>query len=176
MIMENNMNQLFEKHTNWDFETPNEGHENRFLSQLKSQAPKKKNKTWLPIAIAASFVLGFGIMYFNDFSSQPEVVFSPQVQETHDYFSSVINSELKSLQQQENPETAILINDALKEMETLEKDYESLKNEIVKNGENKQIVFAMITNMQTRISFIKTVLEQVEQINNFKNNTNEKYI
>ena len=115
-------------------------------------------------------------MNFNDFSSQPEVVFSPQVQETHDYFSSVINSELKSLQQQENPETAILINDALKEMETLEKDYESLKNEIVKNGENKQIVFAMVTNMQTRISFIKTVLEQVEQINNFKTNTNEKHI
>jgi hypothetical protein len=34
----------------------------------------------------------------------------------------------------------------------------------------------MVTNMQTRISFIKTVLEQVEQINNFKTNTNEKYI
>ncbi|WP_288984902.1 OST5 family protein [uncultured Flavobacterium sp.] len=176
--MENNMNQLFEKHTHWDFEMPNEGHETRFLSKLKSQAPKKNKKTWMPIAIAASLALGFGIIYFNDFSfsAQPEVVFSPQVQETHDYFSSVINSELKSLQQQENPETAILINDALKEMETLEKDYESLKNEIVKNGENKQIVFAMITNMQTRISFIKTVLEQVEQINNYKKNTYEKYI
>lgn len=176
MTMKNKMNQLFEKHTNWDFETPNEGHENRFLSKLESQAPKKKNKVWLPIAIAASLVLGFGIIYFNEFSAQPEVVFSPPVQETHDYFSSVINSELKNLQQQENPETAILINDALKEMETLEKDYETLKNEIVKNGENKQIVFAMITNMQTRISFIKTVLEQVEQINNLKNNINEKYI
>jgi len=148
------------------------------LSKLKSQAPKKKKRTWIPIAIVASLVLGFGIIYFNDFSfnAQPKVVFSPQVQETHDYFSSVINSELKNLQQQENPETAILINDALKEMEKLEKDYESLKNEIVKNGENKQIVFAMITNMQTRISFIKTVLEQVEQINNYKKNTNEKYI
>ena len=83
---------------------------------------------------------------------------------------------MKNLQQHENPETAILINDALKEMETLEKDYESLKNEIIKNGENKQIVFAMITNMQTRISFIKTVLEQVEQINKLKTNTNEKYM
>lgn len=176
MTMKDNMNQLFDKHTNWDFETPNEGHENRFLSKLKSQEPKKKKRAWIPIAIAASLALSFGIIYFNDFSTQPEVVFSPPVQETHDYFSSVINSELKNLQQHENPETAILINDALKEMETLEKDYESLKNEIIKNGENKQIVFAMITNMQTRISFIKTVLEQVEQINNLKTNTNEKYI
>uniref|UniRef100_UPI00404B07C0 anti-sigma factor n=1 Tax=Flavobacterium sp. TaxID=239 RepID=UPI00404B07C0 len=174
--MENNINSLFEKNSNWDFETLNKGHENRFLAKLELQKKKKKKKTWLPITIAAAFLLSFGILYFSEFSTEAEVQFSPQVQETHDYFSSVINSELKSLQKQENPETAILINDALKEMETLEKDYESLKKEIVKNGENKQIVFAMITNMQTRISFIKTVLEQVEQINNFKNKTNEKYI
>lgn len=65
-----------------------------------------------------------------------------------------------------------MIEDALQEMERLEKDYESLKIEIRKNGENKQIVFAMITNMQTRISFIKQVLEQVEQINSQSNENN----
>ena len=65
-----------------------------------------------------------------------------------------------------------MIEDALLEMERLEKDYESLKIEIRKNGENKQIVFAMITNMQTRISFIKQVLEQVEQLNSQSNENN----
>jgi hypothetical protein len=65
-----------------------------------------------------------------------------------------------------------MIEDALQEMERLEKDYESLKIEIRKNGENKQIVFAMITNMQTRISFIKQVLEQVEQLNSQSNENN----
>ena len=174
--MENNIHNLFDKHSNWDLEEPNNGHENRFLSKLKAQEPKKKNKLWIPITIAASFILGFGIMYFNGFNAQPEVVFSPQVQETQDYFSTVINSELKNLKKQENHQTKILIEDALKEVEMLEKDYESLKKEIRKNGENKQIVFAMITNMQTRISFIKNVLEQVEQINNFKTDKNEKYM
>ena len=72
----------------------------------------------------------------------------------------------------ENPETKMMIEDALLEMERLEKDYESLKIEIRKNGENKQIVFAMITNMQTRISFIKQVLEQVEQLNSQSNENN----
>jgi hypothetical protein len=66
----------------------------------------------------------------------------------------------------------MMIEDALLEMERLEKDYESLKIEIRKNGENKQIVFAMITNMQTRISFIKQVLEQVEQLNSQSNENN----
>lgn len=101
--------------------------------------------------------------------------FSPQVQETHDYFSSVINAELEMLKKKETPQSKALINDALKQMEALEKDYENLKSEIIKNGENKQIIYAMITNMQTRISFIKSVLDQVETINKLKIETNENH-
>lgn len=90
--MKDNMNQLL-TNTLTGILKPNEGHENRFLSKLKSQTPKKKKRAWIPIAIAASLALSFGIIYFNDFSTQPEVVSSPPVcQETHDYFSSVINS------------------------------------------------------------------------------------
>jgi hypothetical protein len=129
------------------------------------------------LSIAASLLLGFGIVLFNYTNNQTkEVVFSPQVQETHDYFSSVINTELATLKKQETPQSKALINDAMKEMELLEKDYQNLKEEIAKNGENKQIVFAMITNMQTRISFIKSVLEQVETINKFKTIEDEKHI
>jgi hypothetical protein len=172
----NNLNQLFENQNNWDFEEPNFGHEKRFLDKLKKQQPKKKKLNWLPLSIAASLLLGFGIVLFNYTNNQTEeVAFSPQVQETHDYFSSVINNELASLKKQETPQSKALITDAMKEMESLEKDYQNLKEEIAKNGENKQIVFAMITNMQTRISFIKSVLEQVENINNLKNETNENH-
>jgi len=172
----NNLNQLFENQNNWDFEDPNLGHEKRFLDKLRKQQPKKKFN-WIPLSIAASLLLGFGIVLFNYNNNQTkEVVFSPQVQETHDYFSSVINTELATLKKQETPQSKALINDAMKEMELLEKDYQNLKEEIAKNGENKQIVFAMITNMQTRISFIKSVLEQVETINKFKNIEDEKHI
>lgn len=172
----NNLNQLFENQNNWDFEEPNFGHEKRFLDKLKKQQPKKKKINWIPLSIAASLLLGFGIVLFNYTNNQTEEVsFSPQVQETHDYFSSVIRNELESLKKQETPQSKALISDAMKEMESIEKDYQNLKEEIVKNGENKQIVFAMITNMQTRISFIKSVLEQVENINNLKNKTNENH-
>lgn len=172
----NNLNQLFENQNNWDFEEPNLGHEKRFLDKLKKQQPKKKFN-WIPLSIAASLLLGFGILIFNHTNNQTEeVAFSPQVQETHDYFSSVINNELASLKKQETPQSKALINDAMNEMESLEKDYQNLKEEIAKNGENKQIVFAMITNMQTRISFIKSVLEQVEDINKINNIEDEKHI
>ena len=61
-------------------------------------------------------------------------------------------------------------------MQSLEKDYENLKQEIIKNGENKQIIYAMITNMQTRITFIKSILEQVETINTIEVTNHENTI
>lgn len=173
-----NLNQLFENQNNWDFEEPEMEHEKRFLEKLNKQQPvKKKKNNWLPLSIAASLLLGFGLLLFmvtND--TTEEVVLSPQVQETHDYFSSVIRNELTALKKQETPQSKALITDAIKELESLEDDYHNLKLEIAKNGENKQIVFAMLTNLQTRISFIKTVLEQVEEINNLNTLDDEKHI
>jgi hypothetical protein len=167
---------LFDNQDNWDFEVPNQGHEKRFLDRLNKQQPKQKTN-WIPLSIAASLLIFLSVLYMNDtLESKNEVVFSPQVRETQDYFSSVINAELETLKKNETPQSKALIYDAMKEMEVLEKDYENLKNEIVKNGENKQIIYAMITNMQTRISFIKSVIDQVETINNLKTETNENYI
>lgn len=170
-----NINELFEGIPNWDVENLETGHEKRFLEKLKIAKPKKKNR--IPWSLVASLFLSFGVLlYFYSNLQQEEVLLSPQVQETHDYFSSVIQSELKNLKEQKNPQTTLLISDALNEMKKLETDYEKLKKEIAKNGENKQVVFAMITNMQTRISFLQTVLEQVEQLNNFNTNTNENHL
>jgi uncharacterized protein YsxB (DUF464 family) len=166
-----NLEAIFNNH-NWDIEEPSAGHEKRFSEKLNAFNPKKKKNYWTAIGIAASFLLGISILYFTSLTQEKEVVFSPQVQETHDYFSSILTAEVSNLKKLENPATKMMIEDALLEMERLEKDYESLKIEIRKNGENKQIVFAMITNMQTRISFIKQVLEQVEQLNSQSNENN----
>ncbi|WP_338410858.1 hypothetical protein [uncultured Flavobacterium sp.] len=174
--MKNNIDQIFKNHLNWDLDEPNSGHKNRFLLKLKTQKPKKNKQLWISLSIAAALIFGFGIMFFNTFNLDSEVELSLQVQQNQDYFSSVINSELKNLKKNKNPQTIIIIEDALKEMEVLEKDYEDLKKEVEKNGENKQIIFAMITNMQTRISFIKNVFIQVEQINKIKTNKHEQII
>ena len=90
------------------------------------------------------------------------------MQQTNDYFSSIIQTELTNLKQNETPQSKQVIVDALKEMELLERDYNKLKLEINTNGENKQIIYALITNMQTRITFLKNVLDQVQTINKTK--------
>ncbi|MCZ8198709.1 MAG: hypothetical protein O9267_13985 [Flavobacterium sp.] len=175
MSANDKINDLFKNQDNWDFEIPNQGHDKRFLDKLKNKQPKKK-RNWIPLSIAASLLFGFGFLYLNYTSEKKQVIsFSPQVQETHDYFSSVINAELETLKKKETPQSKALINDAMKQMEALEKDYENLKGEIIKNGENKQIIYAMITNMETRISFIKSVLDQVDTINNLKIEANENH-
>jgi hypothetical protein len=161
-------NNPFENY-NWDSEMLPEGHEKRFLKKLKNKKTKKQT-FWKPLAIASCFLLGLGFLHVTNFvsiinQSTNQVRFSPEVKETHDYFSAAINQELHNLKQKETPKNKVLIEDALQEMEILEKDYENLKQEIKKNGENKQIVFALITNMQTRIDFIKAVLNQVDTIN-----------
>ena len=66
-----------------------------------------------------------------------------------------------------------IIEDALIQLDVLEKDYNLLKTEIAKNGENKQIIHALLTNMQTRISFIQSVMEEIDNINQLKMNRNE---
>lgn len=173
----NNIHTLFENQENWDLESPKFGHEDRFLKKLRKEHFKNNKTKWISISIAASLLLGFGFFFINyNSTNSNKVVFSSQVQQTHDYFSSVINSELATLKKQETPDSEVLVNDAMKQMNALENDYEKLKLEISKNGENKQIVYAMITNMQTRISFIKSVVDQVEIIKNLKNNNNENHI
>ena len=159
---------------NWDVEHLSAGHEKRFLRKLK-QKKASKQTFWKPLAIACSLVIGFGLVYYVSGSiinqSTTEVVFSPKVQQTNDYFSSIIKTELTTLQQNETPQSKQLIADALTEMEQLEQDYDKLKLEIKKNGENEQIIYALITNMQTRITFLKNVLDQVHSLNkkNYEN-------
>jgi len=59
-------------------------------------------------------------------------------------------------------------------MKTFDADYQKIINELQKNGENKQIIYAMISNLQTRISFLQTVLKRIEDNEKLKNTSNEK--
>lgn len=164
-------NNDFFKTENWDMEEPILGHEKRFLQKLEKQKPKQKS---FPFRIAASivFILGSATLFLI-INQKTTVKLSPETQKTQDYFTSVIEKELTDLKSKETPENKKIITDALLQLEILEKDYNKLKHEIANKGENKQIIYALLTNMQTRISFIQSVMQQLEHINQLKNNHNE---
>ncbi|MEG0849172.1 MAG: anti-sigma factor [Flavobacterium sp.] len=169
------LDQLFNKFENqWDVREMSSDHQVDFLNKLNKKQPKRKNyAVW---AIAASIVLFLGVSIFYNNNEKPkELKFaSNETKRTDSIFSILIKNELVKLKEKNSPENEQIINDALKQMKVFDADYEKIIKEVQKNGENKQIIYAMISNLQTRISFLQTVLQRIEENENLKNTSHEK--
>jgi hypothetical protein len=170
-----NLDQLFNKFENqWDIQEMHTDHQADFLKKLNTKQPKKK-KYWFVTAIAASIVLMLGISVFYKNEKPKEFKFaSKETQRTDSIFNILIDNELVKLKEKSSPENEQIINDALKQMKVFDADYQKIITELQKNGENKQIIYAMISNLQTRISFLQTVLKRIEENENLKNTANEE--
>lgn len=160
----------------FDFETPEAGHEERFLNKLKGDNNSRKTNNIKPLfyrpllAAAAVVVLCFGLFTFlqrepadNDLASV-----SPQLSQTQDFFTTVINSELNKLKINRSPENEVLVTDALEQMEFLEKNYKLLKLDLKESGNDQRVVYAMIHNFQSRIDLLEEVLKSIEDLKQLK--------
>lgn len=181
-----NLNKLFDDlKDEFDIEEPNSGHTKRFLTKLNSQADTmssvtatKKSWFWKPLAgIAATLVLIITLVIANGSHNKVRDLanVSPEMKETQRFFASTISEELKKLENQSNPETKMIINDALIQIKKLEMDYENLKIDLTKSGDDNRVIFAMIKNFQNRIDILQNTLKHIEnikQLNNFNNESN----
>ncbi|MFD0861649.1 hypothetical protein ACFQ1M_05490 [Sungkyunkwania multivorans] len=168
----------------FDTAEPRIGHQQRFLEKLHAGhessvvSNKQSFNWWKPLAIAASFALVLGF-FIGKSVLQPTnelADISPQLQETQFFFSSLIETELKKVKLEENDDNREIIADALDQLNKLEVDYEILKQELLENGDDKRLVHAMITNFQNRITLLENVLQRIEAVKQFKNNSNEDNI
>ncbi|AZQ57682.1 hypothetical protein EJ994_02240 [Maribacter sp. MJ134] len=168
----------------FDFEEPDNGHEQRFLAKLnKAQGTasisQKKTFWWKPLSIAASIVLAFGIFYGIN-NTEPSVdervaKISPEVSNAQFHFASLIQEQVKALEAESSPETQKIVADTMDQLKSLEMDYNKLEGELLKGGNSKLILSAMITNFQTRIDLLNDVLNQIETIKNLKNYNDENF-
>jgi hypothetical protein len=172
-----NLDELFKKFENqWDIEEMNTNHQLNFLNKLNKKQPKKKNYSVWAIAASIVIILGISVCY-NNYEKPKEFKFaSKETKQTDSIFSILIENELVKLQEKSSPENEQIINDALKQMKIFDADYEKIIKEVQKNGENKQIIYAMISNLQTRISFLQTVLQRIEENENLKKSTHEEIL
>ncbi|MEH6537465.1 MAG: hypothetical protein V7719_13790 [Psychroserpens sp.] len=170
----------------FDTEMPNLGHKNRFLEKLKQQnhpvvnSQPKKTNYWKPfLAVAASIVLCFSVFTIMQ-QQEPELMdlasVSPELSQTQSFFTTAIEQELATLETERTPETEDMIYHAMRQLSVLEKEYETLKIDLNESGNDKRVIYAMITNFQNRIDVLKTVLEHIEEVKNFKLNQNENII
>lgn len=177
------LNTLFENLKNeFDIEEPNTGHELRFLTKLKGEDNKvvklkaSKFNYWKPLmAVAATIILSLAI--FTVIQQNPQVKdlasISPELSKTQDFFTTAISQELATLNSERSPETEIIIDDALKRINLLEKEYEKLKIDLTESGDDKRVIYAMISNFQNRIDLLQNVLKQIEEVKQLNKNNNE---
>ena len=171
------LDQLFEKYENeWDIEFLEISHEERFIKKL--QPEKSKWKRFVTIGIAASIIIMLGLSIFNTTPKKTEDLrfASKETKQTDSIFTILIENELEKIREKKSPENERIIADALQQMRTLDSDYTKIIKELETNGESKQIIYAMISNLQTRISFLQNVLLHIENTEKLKNITDEKTI
>lgn len=179
---ENKMDNLFSRlNGQWDTDEPALGHHHRFMQRLETKSEPAKalpKKGYLikfaPVAAAIAMIFGLFTL-FNSANGDAAALanMSPKNKEAQEYFSMVIKKELAEVEKENTPETKKLVTNALQRMDALEKDYNSLALELQQKGESKKIIHAMITNLQTRISFLEEVLAQIENIKKIKENYHE---
>jgi len=169
-----------------DLEEPEIGHEERFLYKLKESRNLRSSrgespvrplwKSWIAIAASIVFIILIaGSFLSSNILSKPAdlATISPEMKETQDFYAKAIRAELEKVNASKSPETKIIIDDALVQMERLDEEYKKLKIDLSISGKDKRVIFAMVSNLQQRIDLLNTVLRQIEDIKELKNYKNE---
>lgn len=177
------IDQLFENHNGeFDVHKTPEGHQHRFLNKLNTQQSTESKPThYLKRVIAIAAVLAVivtlsGLFFNTDVTAADLASVSPEMEQTQSFFTSSINNELKTLKGFNAPETEILVQDALKQLENLEGKYELLKKDLVDSGNDKRVIYAMISNFQNRIELLEQVINKIEEVKNLNTQKNENTI
>ncbi|WP_037314909.1 hypothetical protein [Salegentibacter sp. Hel_I_6] len=184
-----NIDELF-KELDFDNKEPIAGHKARFLEKLENQNRQKKNNGFsgykrsllapmLSVAaiLAIAFMVFAGLFNENSRENYGDLAsVSPEMKETQQFYTQLIKTELASLKAEETPETQAIVDDALSQLEKLESEYDKLKEDLKNSGQDKRVIYAMISNFQQRIDLLNEVLAHIENIKTLKNQSDENYI
>ncbi|XLS27723.1 hypothetical protein ACJD0Z_11010 [Flavobacteriaceae bacterium M23B6Z8] len=167
--------ELFDRLNNtFDLEEPERGHKSRFLEKLERSGAGTKDKIttknkgwyWKPLSIAASIVIliAIGVTTLNN----PSPAANPEIEKTQFYFASLLNEEIEKLNTIADEDTKVLVQDVMQQLSKLQDDYELLEKELAAHGDHKKILYAMVTNFQTRINLLQEVIDQIEETKKLK--------
>lgn len=180
--MKDNLEHIFKNLDNqFDIEEPSMGHFDRFeqkLNKPKNNSRRKIYKLIVGLSVAASIILFVGIWIGAQYTNKGMELagISTEMEETQSYFVNTINKELETIENERNSTNEKVINDGLDQLKKLETQYTALTLELKESNEDKRIIYAMISNFQQRIDVLQSILIQIENIKQLKNENNEKYV
>jgi hypothetical protein len=154
---------------NFDLFEPDAGHFERFRSKLESRdkdGDGRSGFSYYLMAIAASVLLVFGYWLgnYNSPSGLELADVSPQMEETQHFYVSTIRREMDLINEKRTDANARIIDDAFKQLEILETNYQKLTLELRESGADKRVIHAMITNFQNRLYVLQNLLDQLEEL------------
>ncbi|MFD1316665.1 DUF4179 domain-containing protein [Namhaeicola litoreus] len=178
--MKNNLEDFIQQNRAlFDREEPPVGHFERFQNRLDKPTKGGSFKgvikilPWLMAAASILLLVFVSTLNINDTKNAgvelAEV--SPEMKETQGFFESTIRKEIALIEKAKNPENQKIIEDGFEQLNKLEENYQKLTLELKESGENKRVIFAMITNFQQRIEVLQTILLQLEELENFSKET-----
>lgn len=170
---------IIELQEEFDFAEPNVGHFERFQAKLKNEKKTKNKTSWLWLSVAAMVLLAFGFMLGNLNTQNKGIQLaevSPKMEETQNFYLASIQQEIELVKAKQTPENQKIIEDSFEQLNILEKKYEELTLELKESNEDKRVIFAMISNFQTRIEVLQNLLQQLEEFESFDQNIPENKI
>lgn len=187
--MAQDLRELFEKEREQITHKMKGGHENRFLSKLELEMPKKKKSNsffWLSIAASVAVVFGLWIYYFSstdNMDSNPTVVentipkeeqqtislgdLSPDLKKIESYYVTNINLELSDLEF--TGDNKVVVDGYMERLGELDKEYNKLNNELNEIGPNDQTIAALVKNLQLRLQLLQKLKTKLNQLKSSKN-------
>jgi len=182
-MKKDNIDQLFKNlEGSFNVKTTPEGHQHRFLDKLNNQSKVENNnmvyfKRVISIAAVLAIIVTISGLFINTNVAAADLAsVSPEMEQTQSFFTSTINKELKTLRGFNSPITKAIVQDALKQLEILENKYELLKKDLVESGNDKRVIYAMISNFQNRIELLEQVINKIEEVKNLNTQKNENTI
>lgn len=187
--MSQDLRNLFEKERQQAPPMP-DGHEARFLERLNAEFPRKRNKPYLWLGVAACVVglLGLGIWLYPprdpSVPLQPQVVLqdstaveeglslgdlSPDLKKLEQYYAANISMELASLDISDGNKA--VADGYLERLRQLDAEYKSLSRELNEIGPNEETITAMIRNFQLRLDLLQKLKAKLNELKQSKNET-----
>ena len=167
-----NLEHYFDKNKEmFDVYEPNEGHFERFRAKLESRDENEGGRSsfsYYLMAIAASVLLVFGY-WLGNFNSNKGIELadvSPQMEETQNFYVSTIRKEMEAISGKRTQENTRIIDDAFRQLEILENNYQELTLELRESGADKRVIHAMITNFQNRLFVLENLMDRLEELEN----------
>ncbi|WP_299437802.1 hypothetical protein [uncultured Aquimarina sp.] len=199
--MGQDIRELLKQDNRIPLERLNEGHQNRFMSRLEEELPKKARKFnygWLRIAASVVVILSVSMFAFNEFGNNsangtqivdtntPEVKNAtvlltkqtsslaemfPEYEEAENYLLTGIKFQLSQINVDDSNRE--LVESFMKRLENLNKEYLDLNKELIEVGPNVQSAEAMIENLTLRLSLLKRLKDKLKELEKIEN---ENYI